>query len=56
MPIEIRELVIRAEVNTKTSFSGPLYPDQEIKNELKKEIIEACMFQIKDLIRESNQR
>lgn len=56
MPIEIRELVIRAEVNTKPDYSEPSIADDELKEALKLEIIDACMFQVKEIIQQSNQR
>ncbi|MCB0580441.1 MAG: hypothetical protein KDD10_14170 [Phaeodactylibacter sp.] len=62
MPVEIRELVIKANI-TESSDASPSAPSglnqQELEARLKQykqQIIAECMDQVFDLIKEKNQR
>lgn len=56
MPIEIRELVIKATV--REQLHSPLQEKEEARKleRLKREILEACMEQVREMIVEQQKR
>ncbi len=56
MPIEVRQLVIRANVSEELSAPEQKTSTAPEVEQLRKEIIEECMEKVKELLDKKNQR
>ncbi len=56
MPIEIRELVIRAEVHSGSMQQNSTSIDEETLKALRREILQACTDRMKMMLRDLDER
>ena len=54
MPIEVKELIIKA--NVQAGESNTSVPDEKLKENLKAEIIAACVEQVMKLLKNKKER